>query len=80
MPCRGKFPGKEGGKQVLAGLAPSSQTIAYLLRVPSRTIYPKVPVKIIPKSTSKNSFNFKLFCYLLVLKIDEVTVGMIEFF
>jgi hypothetical protein len=30
--CTGAFPGKEGGKQVLAGLAPSNQTKRLLLR------------------------------------------------
>jgi hypothetical protein len=29
--CAGTFPRKEGGMQVLAGLAPSSQTTVYLL-------------------------------------------------
>jgi hypothetical protein len=29
--CAGTFPSKEGGMQVLAGLAPSSQTTVYLL-------------------------------------------------
>jgi hypothetical protein len=32
--CMGRFPGKEGGIQVLAGLAPSSQTVGSLLGTP----------------------------------------------
>jgi hypothetical protein len=31
--CEGAFHGKEGGVQVLAGLAPSSQTVGSLFRV-----------------------------------------------
>jgi len=32
--CTGTFPGNEGGMQVLAGLAPSSQIVGSLLRNP----------------------------------------------
>jgi hypothetical protein len=70
LPRRGKFPGKEGAKQVLAGLAPFSQTIAYLLRIPARTIYSKVLVK--PKRTSKNSFNLKLSFLKSKSELDEL--------
>ncbi len=54
--CMGVFPGKEGGIQVLAGLAPCSQTVGSLLRTHwsakmFRIIDPKVPVKIIEKES-----------------------------
>ncbi len=44
--CAGTFPVKDGWIQVLAGLAPSSQTVQSLLRTPwqekpTRKIYPK---------------------------------------
>jgi hypothetical protein len=46
MPCRhtGAFSGKEGGIQVLAGLATSNQTVRSLLRNPlgSKAVWKKI--------------------------------------
>jgi hypothetical protein len=49
----GDFPRKEGGIQVLAGIAPNSQTIRYLFRTPGQQSKPE---KNQQKLISANSF------------------------
>jgi hypothetical protein len=59
--CMGDFPRKEGGIQVLAGIAPNSQTIRYLFRTPGQQSKPE---KNQQKLISANSFQWK--------KIDQL--------
>ncbi len=54
--CAAVFPCKEGGIQVLAGLAPSSQTIGSLLRTPWLA---KPATKIWQNVSSPNSLQWK---------------------
>ncbi len=58
MPCRctDVLPMKEGGIQVLASLAPSSQTVGFLLRPPPLAGLPKMANFMLGNFTSKGKY------------------------
>ncbi len=63
--CMGAFPGKEGAIHLLAGLAPSYQTVGSLLRTPDWHSWCK---KNLQKLNSANSLQWKKYAHLLLIR------------